>query len=92
MTGPKCQCDDPKCTLHDAPKRARVPKGRANTTELKRRIVERVLEAWGQAPELRLGQLLVNAASVGTNAMPGVYYIEDLDLVNALDAFVTRLK
>ena len=58
--------------------------GRAETYEQKRAIMEKVLSYWAQYPNLRLGQLIQNAADVrGAN----VFYVEDEKLVELLKAF-----
>lgn len=56
---------------------------RAITADQKRAIVEQLLAAWEKRPGLRLGQLLMNAAS----GVAPVYYIEDDALAEAVEAF-----
>jgi uncharacterized protein YihD (DUF1040 family) len=48
--------------------------GRSLTPEQKRAVIERILHAWEQAPELRLGQFLVSAAD---QAGRDAFYVED---------------
>jgi hypothetical protein len=50
---------------------------RAKTDDQKRECLEKILEVWKKFPELRLGQLLVNA--INTHS-PQVFYIEDVKL------------
>lgn len=66
----------------DAPN-AFTSRGRATTPEAKREVIERVLEAWMKAPEMRLGQLIGNAV----RGDQPVYYLEDQPLVEELAAF-----
>ncbi|HSN20420.1 MAG TPA: hypothetical protein VLS49_07070 [Usitatibacter sp.] len=65
--------------------------GRAETAAARRAIVARILAAWERAPELRLGQLLVNVVasrSASHNGDP--YFIEDADLAAACEAWVAE--
>lgn len=59
-----------------------VPKGRAATDDEKAAVLASVLEAWRKKPELRLGQLLVNAVP-GFYSAP-IFYVEDDELVRRL--------
>lgn len=57
---------------------------RAHTPEQKRAIVEHLLAVWEKKPELRFGQLLLNA-------YPNLYYVEDMDLVEVVERFYAGL-
>lgn len=59
-----------------------APAGRAVTPEQKRAIVEAILAAWLVLPELRLGQLLVNAMPAPNEHMR-LFYAEDAALALA---------
>lgn len=60
--------------------------GRAYSREERRVIVERILAAWQDAPNLRLGQLLVNATS--SESARDIFYVEDEKLVEFVEKFV----
>ena len=62
--------------------------GRADTEALKRNVMERLLNAWQRVPELRLGQLIVNATLKRTVTTNDIFYTEDLLLVEQVEAFV----
>jgi hypothetical protein len=62
--------------------------GRALTPEQKRAVIERILHAWEQAPALRLGQLVVNAAD---RAGRDVFYVEDEALADMCERQVIAL-
>lgn len=52
-------------------------------------ICNRLAAAWSAAPDLRLGQLIVNAVyTASSNSDP--FYIEDDALVKAIESFVER--
>lgn len=62
-----------------------TPKGRADTPEAKRAIIERILRVWCEsASPLRLGQLLENAMS---RVDSGLFYVEDESLAIAVERF-----
>lgn len=62
--------------------------GRAETPEQKRAVIERILAAWLRAPELRFGQLLVNANNASTSASAvAMFYAEDEALCEAAERF-----
>ena len=65
-------------------------KGRAETSEEKRAIVERLYAAWLLVPELRLGQLIVNATRNLTQFPGDVFYIEDETLADAVNAHASK--
>lgn len=63
--------------------------GRAYTLAEKKAVLDAVLEAWSDAKDLRLGQLLVCATPTDKD----LFYIEDFRLVGLLAEFkssVTR--
>lgn len=58
----------------------------AYTPEEKRRTVDALYDAWCKVPELRLGQLIVNA----TNAeCARVFYVEDNTLAHVVKDFAS---
>lgn len=63
------------------------PDGRADTDEKKRAVVDAVLAAWLAVPDLRLGQLLVNAMPAPNEHMR-LFYAEDCDIALATFDFV----
>ena len=63
------------------------PKGRAETPEQKRAVMERVLKCWLRAPEQRLGQLLDN--TVVSAALGDLFSIEDDGLVSGVERLIT---
>lgn len=60
---------------------------RALTPEQKKQVMDEVLIAWLQKPELRLGQLLENALSKHETQL-SLFYVEDLDLTKHLKEWV----
>lgn len=62
--------------------------GRAQTSEQKRAVIERLLAAWERVPEQRLGQLIGNAMYHETWSHQSIHMLEDFRLVNAIDKFV----
>jgi hypothetical protein len=63
--------------------------GRALTPEQKRAVMERILRAWEQVPELRLGQFLVGAAD---RAERDVFYVEDEALADMCEKQASALR
>lgn len=62
-------------------------KDRAVTKEQKRAVVERILRAWEQMPEQRLGQLIVNSVGGGDP-----FYAEDNVLVQFVEYYARTGK
>jgi len=63
-------------------------KGRANTPDEKRAILNRLLAMWCAYPDLRLGQLLDNAIHVRARTLSvGMYQLEDNELIAAVEQF-----
>ena len=60
-------------------------KGRAETYEQKRAVMERILAAWASTEGMRLGQLLENAA--GGFA---IFYVEDESLATRTEAYAKK--
>lgn len=60
-------------------------KGRANTDSDKEVIMRRLLAVWKCMPELRLGQLIMNATN-----NPDIFYVEDFDLLKCVEDFAAR--
>jgi hypothetical protein len=58
--------------------------GRADTTEKKRRITERIYRAWLAQPYMRLGQLLLSA---NKDVDGDIFYREDEDLAKDCEQF-----
>jgi len=54
----------------------------------RREIVEKILAMWEKAPDLRLGQLLCNAAL--RNGADDLYYIDDDKLLAQMQEFVDK--
>lgn len=63
-------------------------KGRANTPEEKKFIIDKLYYAWLSIPELRLGQLLENAKPLHLDDM---FYIEDEILIQNVENLVTKI-
>lgn len=60
-------------------------KGRANTPEEKKQVIDRLYYAWLSVPDLRLGQFLECAKPKN---LDDLFYIEDNDLANHIEKFV----
>jgi hypothetical protein len=58
-------------------------RGRAETPEDKREIIERILAVWLSKPQQRLGQLIENAR--GWNPQVDLFMIEDQDLADLVE-------
>ncbi len=54
-------------------------------------VLAAVRAAWAESPDLRLGQLIVNAVRP-TNSCPEVFYAEDHALVQGLRSFQELLQ
>lgn len=67
-----------------------APKGRAQTQEQKRDIVERLFAAWAQVPALRLGQLIGYAQHTPIG-YPDLRVVEDFDLAEAVEGFAEEI-
>lgn len=57
--------------------------GRAWEPYMKKQVLTRLEALWDQNPDLRLGQLIANVIDDHTR----IYYIEDFELVDNLEAF-----
>jgi hypothetical protein len=71
-----------------------VLRGRAITPEQKREVMGRILTAWLRAPDLRLGQLIVNTQRP-PGPGPDLFNVEDFELANDVRRFAKfydRLK
>lgn len=53
----------------------------------RRGVLERIAQVWDRFPNLRLGQLLVNAQGVGAE---NLFYIEDMELATRAEQFALR--
>ncbi len=57
------------------------------------RIVEKIRRAWKNSPDLRLSQLIVNAACFGSNdRIDDIFYIEDDVSEHGLDLMISHKK
>lgn len=66
--------------------------GRAQTPEQKREVVERLLASWLAIPELRLGQLIVNAMQAAAPFYGAdLFYVEDRKLLAQVVDYETRI-
>ncbi len=67
---------------------------RAKTNEQKRLVIERVLAVWQKNPDLRLGQLLINATSGLDNdhTVRKMFYVEDDALAERLELLMVPIK
>lgn len=52
------------------------------------RVLKTLGEAWKKCPELRLGQLLVNLATISQISGPDIFYVEDENLEQVLNKFI----
>lgn len=64
-------------------------KGRAETPEHKRAVIERIYNMWCQVPSQRLGQLISNASAC-SDIFSDIFYAEDETLANAIEEYVTH--
>lgn len=64
---------------------------RAVTPEQKKDATDRILNAWLDVPNLRLGQFIENARSFYRNSAP-MFYVEDMDLVDILETYARAQK
>ena len=63
-------------------------KDRALTPDQKKAVTDALIAAWLKHPDMRLGQLLTNALSVGPPAkQPSQFYVEDFELVRWVEKF-----
>lgn len=56
----------------------------------RQKILDRVFSVWCENPDMRLGQLLLNA--LGTNGGIDLFYVEDYELAASLEAYYERRK
>jgi len=63
---------------------------RAQTPEQKKEVLDRLLQAWLQYPELRLGQLVDNAMYINRDNKPNLFNIEDMALIEIIELFVNK--
>ncbi len=66
-------------------------KGRALTPELKAQVLQRIQAAWNEVPHLRLSQFL-HSATVLQNPGRDIFYVEDEELCEELEAYVFGKK
>jgi len=66
--------------------------GRAHTDGEKILVMQRVLETWRQHPEMRLGQMLIQAlrASDAETTERRIFYVEDVALAEVLERWEPR--
>lgn len=48
------------------------------------KVLKEIEDIWKKSPNLRLGQLLINATMVKPGVMTDFYYMEDENLIQAL--------
>ena len=84
----RLMCGDTWDGSHPPP--APVFPRRAITPEQKRLVMERVLAAWNESPQLRLGQLIDGVIHWCKKPGPDLYYIEDTDLAELLENWRTK--
>ena len=65
-------------------------KGRSNTVAQKSMMIETIFQAWIKCPDLRLGQLIVNAIRASETANVPLFYIEDDKLESAIVEFACK--
>ena len=64
--------------------------GRAQTPEQKKEVLDRLLQAWIDCPEMRLGQLVDNAMYINRDNKPNLFNIEDMALIEIIELFVNK--
>lgn len=69
-----------------------LPAGRAETSEKKKEIVERLLALWERWPALRLGQLIGNVYHSTDTGGCRLYYAEDDVLLRNLEETYATLE
>lgn len=63
-------------------------KGRAETPEQKRAIIERLYAAWLSQPQQRLGQLVLNSIRFEVESPEtALFYVEDDGLIERVEKF-----
>lgn len=67
-----------------------IPAGRADSTALKRKLLDQIFEYWQRAPDLRLGQL-IEQAKHEFGDVPDLFYLEDDALGHAVKLFVEKI-
>lgn len=63
---------------------------RALTVAQKSSMIETMFQSWIRCPEMRFGQLIVNAIRSSSNANIPLFYLEDSDLESMIVDFVQR--
>lgn len=81
-------CGQPEGSIQSMPTYV-IPAGRADSQELKRKLLDRIFECWTRTPELRLGQLIENARHEFGD-VSDLFYLEDDALGHALECFVQK--
>ena len=61
--------------------------GRATLDHQKKEVIQKILHVWLTTPQLRLGQLLVNAMQDHDNGHFNLFNIEDYDLMDLVLEF-----
>lgn len=56
----------------------------------KKMMLQAILNSWVRCPELRLGQLIVNAIRASETTNTPLFYIEDHDLESMIIDFVNK--
>ena len=65
-------------------------KGRAITVAQKIMMIDAICQSWIKRPDLRLGQLIVNAIRASETANVPLFYIEDDKLESAIVEFACK--
>jgi hypothetical protein len=68
-----------------------LPVGRAVTATQKSQMIEAIYQSWLKCPDLRLGQLIVNAIRSSETPPIPLFYIEDDILESAIIEFTSKL-
>jgi hypothetical protein len=65
--------------------------GMANNKSHKSKMIEAIFNSWEKCPELRFGQLIVNAIRDSENANVPLFYIQDHDLESMIIDFANKI-
>jgi hypothetical protein len=64
--------------------------GRAHEPYMKKEILDRVFLVWEENPDMRLGQLILNA--LGDHPRNDLYYMEDFNLIGTIEEYYEHRK
>lgn len=54
------------------------------------KMLEEIKELWSHLPDLRLGQLIINALTTGDHMICDPFYVEDDPLVRCIRTYVVK--